>query len=186
MKLIKIILYVFICLIASIKVNSNQSLQGILKDGGKLIFIRHAFAPGTGDPYNFNILDCSTQRNLNERGIREAKNIGFFFKKNNIEIEKVLSSQWCRCKETASYAFKNFENKNFLNSFYSQKFTHNKIKQVKNLKRYIQKWDGNKNLVFITHYVLIFEVLNIGVSPAEIVVTDKELNVLMRQKIQDN
>jgi len=186
MKLIKIILYVFICLTVSIKVNSNQSLQVILEDEGKLIFIRHAFAPGVGDPYNFNILDCSTQRNLNEKGIREAKNIGFFFKKNNIKIDKVLSSQWCRCEETALYAFKKFENKIFLNSFYDQKFSHNKTKQVKNLKKYIQKWDGKKNLVFITHYVLILEVLNIGVSPAEIVVTDKELNVLIRKKIQDN
>ena len=51
-----------------------------LEDGGKLIFIRHAYAPGSGDPNNFNLNDCSTQRNLNEKGKIQAKEIGRFFK----------------------------------------------------------------------------------------------------------
>ena len=186
MKLIKIILYFFICLIASIKANSNDSLQGILNEGGKLIFIRHAYAPGNGDPENFDIFDCKTQRNLNKEGIEESKNIGLFFKKNDIKIDKVLSSEWCRCKDTAAYAFKNFETKNFLNSFYSQKFANNKKNQIKKLKEYIQEWDGKKNLVLITHFVVILEALNLSVSPAEIIITDNEFNVLARQKTQSN
>ena len=51
------------------KVNSNESLIQSLKKSGNLIFIRHAYAPGNGDPQNFNIFDCSTQRNLNNKGI---------------------------------------------------------------------------------------------------------------------
>ena len=63
--------------------------------------IRHALAPGNGDPANFDLLDCSTQRNLNDVGILQSKEIGQFFSKNNIKIDDVYSSQWCRCKDTA-------------------------------------------------------------------------------------
>ena len=71
----------------------------------KLIFIRHAKAPGSGDPENFKLNDCSTQRNLNYHGFEQSKKIGLFFKKNNIPIDLVLSSEWCRCKDTAKFAF---------------------------------------------------------------------------------
>ena len=67
-----------------------------LEDGGKLIFIRHAYAPGSGDPNNFNLNDCSTQRNLSDEGRKQAQNIGKLFRKNEIKIEKILSSEWCR------------------------------------------------------------------------------------------
>ena len=101
MKFFKFLLIIFISLTTSIKADLNKNLINQLEDGGKLIFIRHAYAPGSGDPNNFNLNDCSTQRNLNEDGIKQAKNIGNFFKKNKIKIYKVFSSEWCRCKETA-------------------------------------------------------------------------------------
>ena len=186
MKFIKFFLYIIVCLIISFKANSNDSLQSILKEGGKIIFIRHAYAPGSGDPDNFDISDCSTQRNLNAAGIKESIIIGDFFEKNTIEVDRVLSSEWCRCKDTATYAFKDFESKFFLNSFYSKKFSGNKSQQIKDLKDYIQRWDSKKNLVLITHFVVISQVLNLSVTTAEIVVTDKELNVLARKKIQNN
>ena len=63
------------------KSNSNETLKDILKEGGKVIFIRHAYAPGTGDPKNFDINDCSTQRNLNKRGINQSKKVGIFLQK---------------------------------------------------------------------------------------------------------
>ena len=167
-------------------VSSNENIQNILKDGGKIIFIRHAYAPGGGDPINFDISDCSTQRNLNEEGIVQSINIGNFFLKNDIKIDKILSSEWCRCKETAKYAFKKFETKNFLNSFFSQKFANNKNQQIKELKEYVQNWDGKKNLVLVTHYVIILEVTNSTVSSGEMVVTDKNFNVLAQQEISVN
>jgi phosphohistidine phosphatase SixA len=182
MKLIKIIVFLFISFNTPLIANSDNQLQSILNEGGKLIFIRHAYAPGGGDPESFDIFDCTTQRNLNKEGIEQSKNIGKFILKNNTVIYKVLSSEWCRCKQTAEYAFKNYETKKFLNSFFSQKFSNNKSKQIKELKEFIQKWDGKKNLIFVTHYVVIMEVLNLPVSSGEIVVTDKNLNILVRQK----
>ena len=186
MKLIKIILITLISLNTSFKVFSANNFQNILKDNGNLIFIRHAYAPGGGDPKGFDLSDCLTQRNLSIDGIKQSKQIGKFFKDNNIVADKVLSSEWCRCKQTADHAFNSYETKSFLNSFFSQEFSHNKDKQIKELKKYVKNWNGKNNLIFVTHYVVIFEILNIAVSSGEIVITDKNFNVLMRQKINKN
>tara|TARA_B100000579_G_scaffold349213_1_gene302707 strand:- start:125 stop:676 length:552 start_codon:yes stop_codon:yes gene_type:complete len=157
---------------------SDEKILNSLKDGKKIIFIRHAIAPGNGDPDNFNINDCSTQRNLSQNGINQSKKIGLFFKKNKIKIDKVLSSEWCRCKDTAKYAFEDFETSDALNSFYDEKFAANETKQINDLKKYIQKWDSDKNLVFVTHYVVISSILNIGSSSGEIIVSDKNFNII--------
>jgi phosphohistidine phosphatase SixA len=186
MKLIKIILILLISFNTSFKVISANDFKSILKDGGKLIFIRHAYAPGGGDPDGFEISNCASQRNLNMEGIEQSKRIGQFFTENNIMINKVLSSEWCRCKQTAEYAFNNYETKSFLNSFFSQKFSHNKDKQIKELNEYIKKWNGKNNLVFVTHYVVISEILNLSVSSGEIVVADKNFNILIRQNTKNN
>ena len=178
MKFIKFLIIIFISLTTSIKADFNKNLINQLEGGGKLIFIRHAYAPGNGDPNNFNLNDCSTQRNLNADGRRQSKFIGEFFRKNKIKIHKVLSSEWCRCKETANIAFKDFSTNSFLNSFYSSKFKKNKVKQVEQLNNYVKKFKSDKNLVFVTHYVLISEVLNYGPSSGEIVVSDKNFNII--------
>ena len=178
MKLIKIILTLLISFNIPFKAISSNEFQNLLKDGGKLIFIRHAYAPGGGDPDNFDIKDCTTQRNLNDAGRLQSKKIGKFFKENKIPIDLVISSEWCRCKETASIAFENYELKNFLNSFYSTKFAKNKKLQMINLKKYVDNWDGKKNLVLVTHYVVISEAVNYAPSSGEIVIADKNFKKL--------
>ena len=181
MKFIKFFLIILLSFNISVKANSNNKLQDLLKEGGKLIFIRHAIAPGGGDPIDFDILRCETQRNLSKEGIVQSKNIGKFFLNSNIKINKVLSSEWCRCKQTAQYAFNRYETKSFLNSFFSKKFSSNKNKQIKDLKEYINEWSGDNNLVLVTHYVLIQEVLNITSSSGELIIADKNFNILARQ-----
>ena len=168
----------FITILFYTNLYSNESLIKELKKGEKIIFIRHAIAPGSGDPKNFKINDCSTQRNLNYDGIQQSKKIGLFFLKNKIEIDLVLSSEWCRCKDTAKFAFKNFKTFNALNSFFSEKFQKNKEKQIRDLKKYIKNWKGKNNLILITHYVVILEMLNKPVSSGEIIITDRKLNIL--------
>ena len=76
MKFLKFFIIIFISLASSVKADLNNDLFTQLKDGGKLIFIRHAYAPGSGDPQNFNLNDCSTQRNLSNSGREQSKNIG--------------------------------------------------------------------------------------------------------------
>jgi len=178
MKFLRFFIIIFISLTTPIKADLYKNLINQLEDGGKLIFIRHAYAPGNGDPAGFNLNDCSTQRNLSDDGRKQAQRIGEFFTKNKIEIDKVLSSEWCRCKETAKIAFKNYSTNSFLNSFYSSKFSKNKDKQVKAFNYYIKDLESKKNLIFVTHYVFISEVLNYGPSSGEIVVSDKNLNII--------
>ena len=114
----------------------------------------------------------------------DSKKIGNFFKKNKISIGKVYSSEWCRCKETASIAFKEYETKNFLNSFFSAKFANNRKKQIIDFDKFISTWDKDENLVFVTHYVVISEILNYAPSSGEIVVSDKSLKVIDTLKIE--
>jgi len=178
MKFLRFFIIIFISLTTPIKADLYKNLINQLEDGGKLIFIRHAYAPGNGDPAGFNLNDCSTQRNLSDDGRKQAQRIGEFFTKNKIEIDKVLSSEWCRCKETAKIAFKNYSTNSFLNSFYSSKFSKNKDKQVKAFNYYTKNLESEKNLIFVTHYVFISEVLNYGPSSGEIVVSDKNLNII--------
>ena len=157
---------------------SNDKILNSLQEGKKIVFIRHAIAPGNGDPDNINLKDCNTQRNLSKEGIKQSEKIGKFFRDNKIEIDKILSSEWCRCKDTAKFAFNNYKILSALNSFYDEKFAHNEDKQIHELKSYIEDWKSNKNLVLVTHYVVISAMLNKGVSSGEIVVSDKSLNII--------
>ena len=147
MRIIKITLLLLISFNVSFKVISANDLQNIFSDDGKIIFIRHAYAPGGSDPDGFDISNCASQRNLSKEGITQSKNIGKFFSENNIQIDKVLSSEWCRCKETANIAFNDYSTNSFLNSFYSSKYAKNKDKQVKALNNYVKKFKSDKNLI---------------------------------------
>ena len=178
MKFIKFLIIIFISISSPIKADSSLNLINELKKGGKLIFIRHAYAPGSGDPQYFDINDCKTQRHLNNIGRNQSKKIGSFFVDNNIPIDRIYSSEWCRCKETALIAFDKFKTKNFLNSFFSNQFAKNKDLQMKNLKSFIKNWNKNKNLVFVTHYIVISESLNYAPLSGEIVISNIDFKVI--------
>ena len=176
--IILIILFLF-----NHKTYAEENIVEILKKNNNIIFIRHSLAPGTGDPENINLKDCKTQRNLNNEGIKQSKKIGNFFKKNKIKVEYVFSSEWCRCKDTAFHAFGNYKTLNALNSFYSEKFYKNKNKQIKNLKKFIRNWDYNSNLILVTHYVVISEILGIAAGSGEIIISNKKYEIKDRIKI---
>ena len=174
-KIFFIILYVVFSLIPNI---AKTELIDTLKENNKLIFIRHALAPGNGDPDEFNILDCNTQRNLDSIGKAQSVRLGQYFKVNNVPIDVVLSSEWCRCKETAKLAFQNYETFKPLNSFYDPKFYKNKESQLINLKKFINNLKDEGNIVFVTHYVVIAAMFGVGVTSGEILIADRNLNVL--------
>ena len=156
----------------------KAELIDTLKQNNKLIFIRHALAPGNGDPDEFNILDCNTQRNLDSVGREQSLRLGQYFKINEIPIEAVLSSEWCRCKETAKLAFQNYETFKPLNSFYDPKFYKNKESQLNNLKKFINNLEEEGNIVFVTHYVVIASIFGVGVTSGEILIANRNLKVL--------
>jgi len=182
MKHFKIIILIILFLFNH-KSYANENIVEILKKNNNIIFIRHSLAPGSGDPENINLKDCKTQRNLNSEGIKQSKKIGNFFKKNDIKVEHVFSSEWCRCKDTAFHAFNSYKTFDALNSFYSEKFYKNKNKQIKNLKKFINGWDNNSNLVLVTHYVVILEMLGVGTGSGEIIISNKKYEIKDRIEI---
>ena len=174
MKYIYISIFFILNLFISNNVIADQSVIKELQKGGKIVFIRHSLAPGNGDPENIDLNNCDTQRNLSQEGIDQSIRIGKFFSDYNIPVDKVLSSEWCRCKDTAKYAFNEYETFKGLNSFYQEKFYKYKDEQIKSLKKYISNWVSVKNLILVTHFVVISEMLNFGTSSGEIVVIDKD------------
>ena len=178
-KIISLILKLFFFFILTLQLNASEQAWDLAQQGNKIILIRHSLAPGGGDPADFKINDCKTQRNLNKKGINQSKKIGKLFKKNKIPIDQVLSSQWCRCKDTAKYAFGDYKEFTALNSTFQSPYNKNEGKQLKELYSFIKKWDGKgKNLVLITHYSIITAVTNAVPSSGEIVVADKNFKVL--------
>ena len=158
---------------------ASQSEWKPAQEGNKIIFIRHALAPGSGDPKGFKIKDCKTQRNLNKKGINQSKKIGKLFKKNKVPIDQVLSSQWCRCKDTAKYAFKSYKEFTALNSTFQSPYNKNEPKQLKELYNFVKKWDGDgKNLVLVTHYSIITAITTAVPSSGEIIIADKDFKVI--------
>ena len=178
-KIISLILNLILFSLISFQINASEQAWNLAEEGDKIILIRHSLAPGGGDPPGFKIDDCKTQRNLNRKGINQSKKIGKLFKKNKISVDQVLSSQWCRCKDTAKYAFGNFKELTVLNSTFQSPYNKNEPKQLKELYNFVKKWEGNgKNLVLVTHYSIITAVTNAVPSSGEIVIIDKNFEVL--------
>jgi phosphohistidine phosphatase SixA len=178
-KIISLSLKILIFFLFSFNSHSSEQNWQIAQEGNKIILIRHSLAPGGGDPEGFKINDCKTQRNLNRAGINQSKKIGKLFKKNKIPIDQVLSSQWCRCKDTARFAFGEYNEFTALNSTFQSSYNKNEAKQLKELYSFVKNWNGKgKNLVLVTHYSIITAVTNAVPSSGEIVITDKNFEVI--------
>ena len=131
---------------------------------GDVLFIRHAIAPGFGDPQNFDLNDCSTQRNLSQDGREQAILIGEKIKEAGIKFSKIFSSQWCRCLETAKYLnLGDVIIEPGLNSFFQGIVA--KEKTLSKLRKRIRSFESKKELVLmITHQVTINAITGIAVS----------------------
>ena len=178
-KIISPLSNLFLFFLFSSQLFASDQSWNIAQEGNKMILIRHALAPGGGDPAGFKIDDCKTQRNLSKKGINQSKKIGKLFKKNNVPVDQVLSSPWCRCKDTDKYAFGDYKEFTALNSTFQSPYNKNEGKQLKELYNYVKKWNGKgKNLVLITHYSIITAATTAVPSSGEMVITDKNFKVL--------
>jgi broad specificity phosphatase PhoE len=151
---------------------SSERLDAIsaLKSGGGVLMIRHANAPGSGDPANFKIDVCATQRNLDERGRAQARAIGKFLRHHAIGTVRLYSSQWCRCLETARLMnLGTVQPLPALNSFFSR--PDDRERRIDALKAFLAKQprDGEP-IILVTHYVTIAAMTGEGVSSGEGVV----------------
>ncbi len=126
-----------------------------------VIFMRHALAPGIGDPANFDITDCNSQRNLDEAGRRQAREAGAFFRAENIQFDHILSSRWCRCVETAGLlALGPFTTFDGLNSFFNGHV--DKAETLDLLKQKLVTLTQQPVTLLVTHQVVISAITNIS------------------------
>jgi phosphohistidine phosphatase SixA len=122
---------------------------------GYVLVMRHALAPGVGDPENFNVNDCSTQRNLNDEGRQDARDVGQWLVRQEVKILRVESSRWCRAKETAQLLNigKVRLNKN-LDSLFEDESDWATHPQTMNIKKRIHDHRNKRGLlVFVGHFV---------------------------------
>lgn len=143
-----------------------------------IAIMRHALAPGTGDPAQFQLGDCDTQRNLDQRGQRQAQRIGAALKDEGIVFDRILTSEWCRTRETATLlesgsvvAFSP------LNSFFQDVST--RTRQTAAVRDFLNTANGK--LMLVTHQVNISALIDQSTRPGEILVlrfTDTGLSVV--------
>jgi phosphohistidine phosphatase SixA len=146
---------------------SAPDLIARLKQGGHVLLLRHAIAPGFGDPPGFRLGDCATQRNLDERGQAQAVAIGDALRARGIRDARVYSSQWCRCLETASLMkVGQVTPLPALNSFFER--TQNREQNLAALRDFLgeQPADGPL-LILVTHHVNIQAMTGFNVGSGE-------------------
>lgn len=149
---------------------SAPDLVARLQQGGHVLLLRHAIAPGFGDPPGFRLGDCTTQRKLDELGRAQAVAIGDALRARGIREARVYSSQWCRCLETASLMrLGPVTPLPALNSFFER--TQHRERNLAALRDFLarQPADGSP-LVLVTHHVNIQAVTGINVGSGEGVV----------------
>lgn len=165
------IFFLGVMIFAAVNVHAeSKNLLEQMKAGGHILMIRHAMAPGSGDPKNFQIGDCSTQRNLDDRGRSQARAIGEWLRSNGIEKARMFSSQWCRCQETANLInLGPVVQLPALNSFYER--PQDREPNLKALRIFLSKQTSqDKLLILVTHFVTISEITGEAVSSGEGVV----------------
>jgi broad specificity phosphatase PhoE len=159
----------------------------LLREGGCVVLMRHAQTdPGVGDPPNFKLGDCSTQRNLSEAGREQARRVGAAFLRERVKLDQVRSSAWCRCVDTAMLAFKQNTVWPPINSFFG---TSGQDEQTRTVLAAVQGWQAPRNLMLVTHQVNVTALTGEFLAMGEVFVTrpgmqDKtasRLRVLARQ-----
>ena len=144
-----------------------DSLQGT-NPKGYVLLMRHTLAPGVADPANFRVGDCSTQRNLNDQGRQDARDIGQWIKRREVRILRVESSRWCRAKETAKLLGLGPVrlNKN-LDSLFQDEDALNDPQTANIRKRIVSHRNSSGLLIFVGHFVNISAVVGVSVDSGE-------------------
>ena len=125
-----------------------------LSEPGVVAIMRHALAPGTGDPASFELDDCATQRNLDARGREQAREIGAAVRAAGAVVDRVLTSQWCRCRDTAGLlGLGPVEDLPALNSFFRNPARSGR--QTADLRHFLSGLPPEKTVVLVTHQVNI-------------------------------
>ena len=169
---------IFVTLLLVTETFARSELEIIKKNiSANVIFLRHALAPGVGDPENFIKEDCSTQRNLNDKGRLQARLIGNYLRSTNLKFSQILTSEWCRCIDTAKELnLGQWTTFSGLNSFFQE---YEKKDQVMNkLQKKLDSLGYSDLALFVTHQVVISEQTGIVPRSGEMVL----YNSITKQK----
>lgn len=158
-------------LVALFPVSAIAGDWSLLERPGAAAVMRHALAPGGGDPARFDVNDCSTQRNLDDRGRAQARRIGAALRDRGIGFDAVLSSAWCRCLETArEMAVGTVERFAPLDSFFGNRA--DGPAQTEALRDFLAAQPDDRRLMLVTHQVNITALTDVFPASGEIVVID--------------
>lgn len=147
--------------------NGAPMIQAIDATNANVIFMRHALAPGFGDPQDFKVENCATQRNLDATGRAQARKIGATIRNADVHVDRVLSSQWCRCLETAELLeLGNVTPFAGLNSFFQGHA--NRETTLALLSQHLSDLDDGLTLM-VTHQVVISAVTGFSVGSGQFV-----------------
>ena len=125
-----------------------------LSKPGIVAIMRHALAPGTGDPASFKLDDCTTQRNLDAQGRAQARGIGAAIRAAGVTVARVLASEWCRCRDTARLLdLGPVEPLSALNSFFRNRARADA--QTAELRQFLRGLPPGETVVLVTHQVNI-------------------------------
>lgn len=150
--------------------DENPGLWKDLRNGRAVALIRHALAPGTGDPADFELGDCSTQRTLSDEGRQQARVLGELFRSRGITQADVYSSRWCRCLETSELLSLGEVRKTaFLDSFFSQRDKGEEQTEAARSAIRAHLEQGESPLVLVTHQVNITALSGVYPASGEIV-----------------
>ena len=139
-----------------------------LSEPGIVAIVRHAHAPGTGDSASFTLDDCATQRNLGARGRQQAREIGAAIRTAGAVVDRVLTSQWCRCRDTARLLdLGPVEDLPALNSFFRSPARADR--QTADLRQFLSRLPPGETVIMVTHYVNIRALTGLGVASGEAV-----------------
>lgn len=160
--------------------NAQGVWSQLREDPGLVVLMRHAIAPGGGDPPGFTLGKCSTQRNLSAEGRSQARSIGREFRQQRVPVAAVLSSRWCRAVDTAKLlGLGTSRSVSSLDSVFtaSQQIADRKKRQT---ERIIRNHRGESGvLVLVGHQANIIDLTGIAPSSggAVIVRADKNGNI---------
>ena len=145
-----------------------------LDNGGYVVMLRHGLAPGVGDPGNFRLADCATQRNLSEQGRAQARRLGELLRLHGIDQADVYSSQWCRCLETAELLDVGpVEELPALNSFFGRPA--DREPNLEALRTFLADLpEDGPPVILVTHQVTISAIAGHGAVSGEAVVLEAD------------
>jgi phosphohistidine phosphatase SixA len=165
---------IVVCVSSAAAAEDAAPLWAALRAGGQVALVRHAAtAGGAGDPAGFRLDDCATQRNLTDKGRSEARRLGERFRAERVSVAKVLSSQWCRCRETA--ALMDLGPAELAATFNNAFTLRDRVDELTaGARAIVAAWSGPGTLVVVTHGANILPLTGIMPEEGGVVVVEAE------------